>query len=122
MPPTVPDDLAAGELLVDHSAGTDRRDDPCDPHQTELGVDSDLYEAGTEGAGGHRGVRGADNLATDAAEERNDDRAYGEDGESEEDGFRVVVARNSGYSSESLAVPINDLLRVVEGSRLLALQ
>jgi hypothetical protein len=48
-------------------------------------------------------------------------REWFAEAEGEEDGFRVVVARNSGYSSESLAVPIPDLLRAVEGSHLLTL-
>jgi len=67
------DDLAAGKLLVDDPAAIGHRHDPCDPQHTELGVDPDLGEAGTEGACGDRAVRGPDERAAEPAQTRDDE-------------------------------------------------
>src|SRR5260370_494751 len=73
-PPGGPaDDLAAGKLLVDDPAAIGHRHDPCDPQHTELGVDPDLGEAGTEGACGDRAVRGPDERAAEPAQTRDDE-------------------------------------------------
>ena len=70
------DELAAGELVVDDPAAIGDRDDACDPQHAELGVDLDFGEARTEGAGGDRGVRGADELATEPSQTRHDERPH----------------------------------------------